>query len=98
MNLDLILETVQAKFRVGRKDLLAPSRSLRHIAWARQVAMYLAHTLPPGRSYTEVGRLFGRDRTTVRHACQVVEDLRGEGDDLDTELTEIERVCATPPV
>lgn len=41
------------------------------------VAMYLAHT---GLGYTmsEVGHLFSRDRTTVAHACQVIEDRRDD--------------------
>jgi chromosomal replication initiation ATPase DnaA len=44
-------------------------------AFARQVAMYLAH-VGGGLTYTQVGRLFARDRTTVAHACWRVEDLR----------------------
>jgi hypothetical protein len=39
--------------------------------------MYLAH-VAAGLSYTEVGREFRRDRTTVAHACAVVEDLRDD--------------------
>jgi chromosomal replication initiation ATPase DnaA len=37
--------------------------------------MYLAH-VHGGLSYTEIGRLFARDRTTVAHACCVIEDRR----------------------
>ncbi len=47
------------------------------MASARQLAMYLAHVVG-GLSLSEVGRLFGRDRTTVAHACQVVEDRRDD--------------------
>jgi chromosomal replication initiation ATPase DnaA len=39
--------------------------------------MYLAH-VAFRLSLTEVGRLFNRDRTTVAHACGVVEDLRDD--------------------
>jgi Bacterial dnaA protein helix-turn-helix len=39
--------------------------------------MYLAH-VTFRLSLTEVGRLFDRDRTTVAHACAVVEDLRDD--------------------
>jgi Bacterial dnaA protein helix-turn-helix len=47
------------------------------VAFARQVAMYLAHT-GGGISFSEVGRLFARDRTTVAHACALVEDMRDD--------------------
>lgn len=47
------------------------------IALARQTAMYLAH-VTFGLTFTEVGRLFRRDRTTVAHACAVIEDLRDD--------------------
>lgn len=42
------------------------------IARARQAAMWLAVRLT-GESYAAVGKAFGRDRTTVRHAFQAIE-------------------------
>lgn len=45
------------------------------ISEARQVGMYLAHKVLH-RSMTRVGHVFGRDRTTVRHACLRVDRLR----------------------
>ena len=56
-------------------ELRAGRRRTAHVAFARQNAMYLAH-VALGLSYTEVGRAFGRDRTTAAHACRVVEDRR----------------------
>ena len=47
------------------------------VALARQVAMYLAHVVC-GLTLTDTGRLFGRDRTTVAHACCVIEDRRDD--------------------
>jgi chromosomal replication initiation ATPase DnaA len=44
-------------------------------AFARQVAMYLA-SVGFGMSLGRVARAFGRDRSTVRHACQVMEERR----------------------
>lgn len=85
-------------FRVSSDDIRGPSRGRAHVAYARQVAMYLAH-VAWGMSLTDVGRLFDRDRTTVAHACEVVEDRR---DDpamdrcLDT-LESIVRSFSTPP-
>ncbi len=55
------------------------SRCKAQIANARQLAMYLMH-VGLGKSMSEVGRFFGRDRTTVSHACALIEDKR---DDLE---------------
>jgi hypothetical protein len=49
----------------------------RAAAFARQIAMYLAH-VGFGLSMAEIGRAFGRDRTTVLHACHLIEDRRDE--------------------
>jgi hypothetical protein len=68
---------VAATFRLSRAELRGASRGEAQIAFARQVAMYVAHVwfaLP----LTEVGRRFDRDRTTVAHACRVVEDRRDD--------------------
>jgi chromosomal replication initiation ATPase DnaA len=39
--------------------------------------MYIAH-VHLRLSLSEVGRYFGRDRTTAAHACRTVEDRRDE--------------------
>jgi hypothetical protein len=71
-----ILEgTVAPAFAVARAELWAHTRGARPAAFARQVAMYLAH-VGGGLNYTQIGRLFARDRTTVAHACSLVEDRR----------------------
>lgn len=64
-------------FGLGRDDLRAASRGEAPIAFARQVAMYVAHVWL-AMSLSEVGRRFERDRTTVAHACRVVEDRRDD--------------------
>jgi Bacterial dnaA protein helix-turn-helix len=56
------------------------------------VAMYLAHVVCR-LSFTEVGTLFVRDRTTVAHACSVVEDRRDDPE-LDGRLEHLERAVA----
>lgn len=71
---------------------LAAVRSRRRgaeVSFARQVAMYLGHTRV-GLSYAATGRLFGRDRTTARHACRQVEDRR-EDPRVDSLLDCLER-------
>jgi hypothetical protein len=57
--------------------LLHPSRCVAAVAEARQLAMYLVH-VALRRDYAAVGRYFGRDRTTVAHACARIEDGRDE--------------------
>ena len=72
-----IVAMVAAAFGLSLSDLASDRRGVAEIAFARQVAMYLAHThlrLP----LTEAGRVFHRDRTTVRHACRQVEDRRDD--------------------
>jgi hypothetical protein len=64
-------------FGVGNAELFRATRGKAPVALARQVAMYLAH-VACGLSFTEVGLVFGRDRTTVAHACRVVEDRRDD--------------------
>lgn len=73
----VVEQTVATAFQVPLKELRAPTRRKAPIAFARQVAMYLAH-VGYGLSLTEVGSLFGRDRTTVAHACGIVEDRRDD--------------------
>lgn len=46
-----------------------------NVAFARQLAMYLCHVVA-NMSLREISELFGRDRTTVSHACHAIEDRR----------------------
>ena len=71
----MIETTVAQVFGVHAPELHGLSRGRARVAQARQVAMYLAH-VGCGLSLTEVGHLFARDRTTVAHACSLVEDRR----------------------
>lgn len=64
-------------FGVPKADLSKPSRGKAPVALARQVAMYVAH-VTCGLSLTDVGLIFARDRTTVAHACAVIEDKRDD--------------------
>jgi chromosomal replication initiation ATPase DnaA len=89
----LLEPAVAAVFDVEVEDLRAATRRSAQAAFARQVAMYLAHVVC-GLSLTEVGLIFGRDRTTVAHACELIEDRRDEPE-LDARLEHLERavVC-----
>jgi hypothetical protein len=88
-----IESAVAAVFEVGVEDLRGRTRGPARTAFARQVAMYLAH-VGCGVSLTEVGVLFERDRTTVAHACGLVEDRRDDPD-FDYRLDHLERAVSS---
>jgi chromosomal replication initiation ATPase DnaA len=81
-------------FEVDPAELDAATRRSPRAAFARQVAMYLTHVVC-GLGMTEVGALFSRDRTTVAHACEVVEDRRDDPE-LDSRVERL--VCAVAAV
>ena len=87
----LLEEAVAAAFAVAVDDLRAASRSTAEAAFARQCAMYLAH-VALGANCGKVGRMFHRDRTTVMHACQLVE-LRRDDPSIDRLLDMLEGLC-----
>jgi hypothetical protein len=84
---------VARDFGLDMAALFAPTRGAPRAAFARQVAMYLAHT-GFELSFETISQVFDRDRTTVSHACHVVEDGR---DDiwLDCRLEALELFCRT---
>jgi chromosomal replication initiation ATPase DnaA len=80
-----------AAFAVPVDELRAPSRRAPAVAFARQSAMYLAHVVL-GLRYSEIGRLFRRDRTTAAYACQLIEDRRDDPA-IDRVLHTLEGLC-----
>jgi chromosomal replication initiation ATPase DnaA len=89
----MLEQTVSRVFMVARDDLWSGTRGRPRVAFARQVAMYLAH-VAWGLNLTEVGHLFSRDRTTVAHACGLIEDSRDDPV-LDRSLELLEGVLRT---
>lgn len=75
--------------------LSAPTRRSRSAAFARQTAMYLTHTVF-GFSFSRVATAFGRDRTTVSHACRVIEEQRDDPE-FDALLERIEDALSELP-
>jgi hypothetical protein len=82
---------VARDFSLELSDLFRPTRGAPRVAFARQVAMYLAH-VGFELSFATISRVFDRDPTTVSHACHIVEDSR---DDiwLDCRLEALELCC-----
>ncbi len=89
----LIEDIVSDVFGVEPEQLRRATRGRAKIALARQVAMYIAH-VGYGMSLTEVGRLFDRDRTTVAHACGVVE-VRRDDAAFDEAVVLLEQIVRT---
>ncbi|MGI9421997.1 MAG: helix-turn-helix domain-containing protein [Hyphomicrobiaceae bacterium] len=88
-----LLGVVATVFEVDATLLVLNKRGIAPVARARQVAMYLAH-VGCGLSLTEVGRLFERDRTTVAHACHVIEEHR-EDNAFDQVIETLEHAVRT---
>jgi len=63
--------------RVSAADVLSASRGSAEVAFARQVAIYLCH-VGFEFSLARVAAAFGRDRSTVAHACHAIEDRRDD--------------------
>lgn len=82
---------VARDFAVEASELIGPARGKPRLAFARQVAMYICH-VGFSLSFACIGRVFGRDRSTIAHACRVIEDER---DDrwLDCRIAALELVC-----
>lgn len=60
---------------VTMHDMMARKRRRAHIAYARQIAMYLAHVVGQ-LTLGQISTAFDRDRTTIGYACHLVEDRR----------------------
>lgn len=88
---DCLIDIAAALFSVSGKELRQPGRSTLGIARVRQIAMYVGHVVLR-LSMSDVGRGFGRDRTTVLYACHLVEDMRDDAD-FDRIVATMERVA-----
>lgn len=73
----ILEQAVAPAFAADRAQLWARRRGGPAEVLARQVAMYLAH-VGLGLTFTEVARLFARDRRTVAYTCTLIEDRRDE--------------------
>ncbi len=84
------IRLVAQEKRMPPRMLTHPERCRARTARARQLAMYLSHVVL-GRSLSEVGEAFGRHRTTVSHACGLIEDMRDDPA-FDAEIERLEKL------
>jgi chromosomal replication initiation ATPase DnaA len=87
-----IRHAVTTFFGVSEEDLDCHGRA-DDIARIRQIAFYLCRTRTP-RSLMDIGRVFGRDHTTVRHGVRRVDALRKTDTALDDNLRKLEAQLA----
>ena len=87
-----VMDITAALFNVSGNDLRRPGRSTTSVARVRQIGMYVAHVIL-GLTMTAIGRGFGRDRTTVQHACHLVEDMRDD-EEFDQIVKMVENITA----
>jgi len=83
-------QMVAATVDLPPEKLLQCNRGKASAARARQISIYLMHTTL-SFSYTEIGKIYSKDRTTISHACHVIEDLR-DNESFDLKLNRLERM------
>ena len=86
-----MIDIASAFFSVSGKELRQTGRSRTEIARVRQIAMYVTH-VTLRLTMTDVGRGFRRDRTTVMHACHLIEDMRDD-EEFDRIVQRFEKIA-----
>lgn len=89
---DGVIDIAAALFDVSGRELRHPRRTSLDVSRVRQIAMYVTH-VSLGMSMRDVGLGFGRDRTTVLHACHMIEDMRDDRE-FDAIVATTERVIS----
>ena len=74
-------------FKIKVEALLSKKRT-RDLVVPRQIAMYLCRTLTD-ISLPNIGSCFGRDHTTVMHACTTIEEEMKKDNKLDTTIKDL---------
>ncbi|MAS03242.1 MAG: chromosomal replication initiator DnaA [Ahrensia sp.] len=89
---DAIIDLTAIFFNVSSKDLRSSGRTPNPVSRVRQIGMYVGH-VTLGLKMTEVGAGFGRDKSTVVHACHTIEDMRDD-EDFDLIVARVERLVS----
>lgn len=85
-----LIDLMSVLFSVSGRQLRSPKRHDRAVARVRQIGMYIAH-VTLGLRMIDVAAGFGRDKSTVVHACHVIEDMRDDTD-FDQIIAKAERI------
>ncbi len=89
LSIDYIQKTVADFYDIKLNELIG-SRRLQHIAFPRQVAMYLCRTKTPN-SLPVIGEAFSRNHATVLHACRTVDKKINNNAEFKKEFDELLR-------
>ena len=84
ITLERIREVIADHFHIQPAELIGTRRT-KEVAWARQVAMYLGRELTDS-SLPRIGSEFGKDHSTVMHACEKVRGCMAQNTNLIQEL------------
>lgn len=74
---DGLIDILSAYFNVSGRDIRSAKRHNHEIARVRQIGMYVANVVL-GINMTTIGQGFGRNKSTVIHACHLIEDMRDD--------------------
>ena len=69
--MDKIFAAVYRRYGISKEELLGTRRT-REIAQARHISIYLIRKVTE-MSLPNIGKIFGRDHTTVMSSCEAVE-------------------------
>lgn len=73
---------------VSAAEIASPLRGSPAVASTRQIAIWLFYEWKEPGSWSALGRAFGRDRTTVRHAVERVSARMNEDEGLGRRVRE----------
>jgi len=88
-----IQREVARYFKLGVEELRG-ERRIKHVAHARQVAMYLCRTLTQA-SLPEIGKKFNKDHSTVLTSVRKIDLLKETDEQLKLELGELGQKLGT---
>lgn len=87
ITLELIQKLISSYFQIKTEDLISKKRT-KEIAFPRQIAMYLCREMTDS-SLPQIGECFGRDHTTVIHACRTISEARQKDAKLNASINEL---------
>ena len=98
-----VVVRVAAAFGLTAAELIEPSRWTDRVR-ARNAAVWLLRTLPVScgasgtrrRSFSEIGQLLGRERTSARHACNRCAALMDRDPDYAAKVLRLQRELSPP--
>ena len=72
-------------YNISVEEMRKPTRGRPHVARARQIAIHMARSVF-ALTHKQLAMEFRRDRSTVHHACNLIEGMREESAEFDSTL------------